>query len=107
MSKSLGNLVFVSELRKEWDTRAIRLAAVANHYRTPWEWHDQLMPEAAARLEAWTAAGQGDGALDQVRSALDDDLDTPAAVAAIDAAAEAGLGVSAAAALLGVDLTRS
>ena len=40
MSKSLGNLVFVSELRKEWDTRAIRLAAVAHHYRTPWEWDD-------------------------------------------------------------------
>ena len=107
MSKSLGNLVFVSELRKEWDTRAIRLAAVANHYRTPWEWHDGIMPEAAARLEAWMAAGQGDGALDEVRAALDDDLDTPTAVAAIDAAAAAGRGVSAAAALLGVDLTRA
>lgn len=107
MSKSLGNLVFVSELRKEWDTRAIRLAAVANHYRTAWEWHVQIMPEAAARLDAWMAAGQGDGALAEVRTALDDDLDTPAAVAAIDAAAAAGTGVSAAAALLGVDLTRS
>ncbi|MCU1370429.1 MAG: mshC [Ilumatobacteraceae bacterium] len=107
MSKSLGNLVFVSELRKEWDARAIRLAAVANHYRTAWEWYDGIMPEAAARLDAWVAAGQGDGALEDVRSALDDDLDTPAAVAAIDRAAAAGLGVSAAAALLGVDLTRS
>jgi L-cysteine:1D-myo-inositol 2-amino-2-deoxy-alpha-D-glucopyranoside ligase len=106
MSKSLGNLVFVSELRKEWDTRAIRLAAVANHYRTPWEWHDGIMAEAAARLDAWAAAGQGDGALEDVRAALDDDLDTPAAVAAIDAAAASGQGVSAAAALLGVDLTR-
>jgi L-cysteine:1D-myo-inositol 2-amino-2-deoxy-alpha-D-glucopyranoside ligase len=107
MSKSLGNLVFVSELRKEWDTRAIRLAAVANHYRTPWEWHDGIMPEAAARLDAWMAAGQGDGALDEVRAALDDDLDSPTAVAAIDGAAAQGQGVSAAAALLGVDLTRS
>ena len=107
MSKSLGNLVFVSELRKEWDTRAIRLAAVANHYRTPWEWHDAIMPEAAARLDAWMASGQGDGALDEVRAALDDDLDTPAAVAAIDRAAAGGRGVSAAAALLGGDLTRS
>jgi len=107
MSKSLGNLVFVSELRKDWDTRAIRLAAVANHYRTAWEWHDQIMPAAAARLDAWMAAGQGDGALADVRAALDDDLDTPAAVAAVDRAAAAGRGVSAAAALLGVDLTRS
>lgn len=106
MSKSLGNLVFVSELRKEWDTRAIRLAAVANHYRTPWEWHDGIMPEAAARLEAWLAAGSGDAGLSEVRAALDDDLDTPSAVAAIDAAASAGGGVSAAAMLLGVDLSR-
>jgi L-cysteine:1D-myo-inositol 2-amino-2-deoxy-alpha-D-glucopyranoside ligase len=41
-----------------------------------------------------------------VRHALDDDLDTPSAVAAVDAAAAAGLGVSRAAALLGVDVTR-
>lgn len=106
MSKSLGNLVFVSELRKEWDTRAIRLAAVSNHYRTPWEWHDQIMPEAAARLGAWLAAGIGGGGLAEVRARLDDDLDTPGAVAAIDAAAAAGHGVSEAAQLLGVDLTR-
>ncbi len=105
MSKSLGNLVFVSELRKEWDPRAIRLAAHAHHYRTPWEWDDQIMPTAAARLDAWIAAGDGDGGLLEVRTALDDDLDTPSAVAAVDAAAAAGLGVDRAAALLGVDLT--
>ncbi len=105
MSKSLGNLVFVSDLRKEYDTRAIRLGIVAHHYRTPWEWNDDIMPTAAARLERWLAAGSGDGALDETRAALDNDLDTPAAVAAIDAAAEQGLGVDRAAALLGIDLS--
>lgn len=105
MSKSLGNLVFVSELRKEWDTRAIRLAALAHHYRTPWEWNDTLMPTAAARLTAWQAAGSGDGALTEVRAALDDDLDTASALAAIDGAAAAGLGVATAAAILGIDLS--
>ena len=104
MSKSLGNLVFVSELRKEWDTRAIRLAAHAQHYRTPWEWDDHTMSTADARLKRWLAAGEGDGALSAVRAALDDDLDTPAAVAAIDDAAGSGQGVSAAAMVLGVDL---
>ena len=104
MSKSLGNLVFVSELRKEWDPRAIRLTATAHHYRDSWEWNDDLMPAAQARLEAWLAAGEGSAALDEVRAALDDDLDTPTAVAAIDAAAAAGSGVSEAAALLGVDV---
>jgi L-cysteine:1D-myo-inositol 2-amino-2-deoxy-alpha-D-glucopyranoside ligase len=105
MSKSLGNLVFVSELRKTYDTRAIRLGIVANHYRTEWEWNENIMPEAAARLERWLAAGEGDGALEEVRAALDNDLDTPAAVAAIDAATARGEGASTAAMLLGVDLT--
>ena len=105
MSKSLGNLVFVSELRKEWDPRAIRLAAVAHHYRDSWEWHDDLMTTSTARLQAWISAGDGNGALTEVRDALDDDLDTPAAVAAIDEAADAGRGVAEAAALLGVDLS--
>jgi L-cysteine:1D-myo-inositol 2-amino-2-deoxy-alpha-D-glucopyranoside ligase len=103
MSKSLGNLVFVSELRKEWDAMAIRLMIVENHYRTPWEWDDTRMPRAAERLERWRATGPGDGGLEAVRAALDDDLDAPAAVAAIDAAASAGHGVGAAAALLGID----
>jgi L-cysteine:1D-myo-inositol 2-amino-2-deoxy-alpha-D-glucopyranoside ligase len=102
MSKSLGNLVFVSELRKEHDPMAIRLVLVAEHYRSPWEWHEGRMVAATARLERWTEAGDGDGALDEVRAALDDDLDTPSAVVAIDAAAAAGQGVSRAAALLGV-----
>ncbi|MFP4514144.1 MAG: cysteine--tRNA ligase [Acidimicrobiales bacterium] len=104
MSKSLGNLVFVNELRAEWDPRVIRLALVANHYRDPWEWTDDLLPAAQARLERWMAVGEGDGALDEVRAALDDDLDTPSAVAAIDAAVERGEGVSEAAMLLGVDV---
>ncbi len=104
MSKSLGNLVFVSELRKVYDPRAIRLGVVSHHYRTEWEWHDQIMPDAAARLERWLTAGAGDGALGDVRAALDNDLDTPAAVAAIDAAVDDGLGVDRAALLLGVDL---
>lgn len=106
MSKSLGNLAFVSELRKEHDARAIRLAVVANHYRSEWEWTDDVMPAAEARLERWLAAGAGDGALAEVRAALDADLDTPGAVAAIDAAAEAGQGVSDAAMLLGIDVLR-
>lgn len=109
MSKSLGNLVFVSDLRKDFDVRAIRLAIVANHYRTGWEWNEQIMPDAAGRLSRWVEASKPataqDGALAETRSALDNDLDTPAAVAAIDAAVAAGHGVAKAALLLGVDLT--
>jgi len=106
MSKSLGNLVFVSELRKFYDPRAIRLGVLAHHYRDSWEWNEEIMPTAQARLERWLAAGPGDGAQAETRAALDDDLDTPAAIAAIDQAAAGGLGVSAAALLLGVDNAR-
>ncbi len=102
MSKSLGNLVFVHDLLKEWDPGAIRLAILAQRYREPWEWFDHLLEPAARRLEAWRAAGPGDAALDDVRAALDDDLDTPGALAAIDAAVASGHGVSGAAALLGL-----
>jgi L-cysteine:1D-myo-inositol 2-amino-2-deoxy-alpha-D-glucopyranoside ligase len=109
MSKSLGNLVFVSELRARWDARAIRLAVLANHYRREWGWDDEVMPAAAARLAQWHAGGaaDGDAALGDTRAALDDDLDTPSAVRAIDEAADAGKDVSQAAALLGVDLSRA
>ena len=106
MSKSLGNLVFVDRLRTEWDPRAIRLAIIEHHYRREWEWDDTLMPRNAARLAAWQAAGTGDDGslLADVRAALDDDLDTPAALALIDAAAGGGHPVGSTAALLGVDL---
>jgi L-cysteine:1D-myo-inositol 2-amino-2-deoxy-alpha-D-glucopyranoside ligase len=102
MSKSLGNLVFVHDLLKDWDPAAVRLAVVNHHYREDWDWHDGLMPEATARLDRWRQAGPGQGGLGEARAALDDDLDTPSAVAAIDAAASRGEGVSAAAELLGV-----
>jgi L-cysteine:1D-myo-inositol 2-amino-2-deoxy-alpha-D-glucopyranoside ligase len=106
MSKSLGNLVFVSDLAMLWDPRTIRLACIAHHYRDSWEWHGELMPAASERLSRWVGAGEGSAALDEVRAALDDDLDTPSAVEAVDRAATRGLGVSEAAALLGVMTAR-
>jgi L-cysteine:1D-myo-inositol 2-amino-2-deoxy-alpha-D-glucopyranoside ligase len=108
MSKSLGNLVFVSDLLKAYDPRAIRLACVSHHYRDSWEYDDDLMPAAADRLERWSqaaAAGARDPELlETVRAALDDDLDAPGAVAAIDAAVSTGSDPSTAAALLGLEL---
>jgi L-cysteine:1D-myo-inositol 2-amino-2-deoxy-alpha-D-glucopyranoside ligase len=83
MSKSLGNLVFVSELRKEIDPRAIRLALMAHHYRSDFEWFDEEGPRAQKNLELLVHAGGAaepitEGLLiDKVREALDDDLDTP------------------------------
>jgi L-cysteine:1D-myo-inositol 2-amino-2-deoxy-alpha-D-glucopyranoside ligase len=106
MSKSLGNLVFVDKLRTEWDPRSIRMAIIEHSYRREWEWDDELMPRNHARLVAWkgSVGGTVSDVLEQVRACLDNDLDTPGAVAAMDAAAAQGHDVSTAASLLGVEL---
>ena len=107
MSKSLGNLVFVDQLRTQWDPRSIRLAVIEHHYRTEWEWDEELMPRNHERLNRWKASigGAASEVLATVRTCLDNDLDTPSALQAIDKAAATGADVSVAAALLGVDLT--
>jgi L-cysteine:1D-myo-inositol 2-amino-2-deoxy-alpha-D-glucopyranoside ligase len=108
MSKSRGNLVFVDKLRTQHDPMAIRLGLIEHHYRTEWEWDDGLMARNEARLLKWKSvaqvgSSQGDiGLLADVRSALDNDLDTPTAVALIDAAASKGVAVEDSAQLLGV-----
>ena len=104
MSKSTGNLIFVGDLRERHEGAAIRLALSVHHYRRPWNWTHGLLTEAEDRLAAWRSAGPGDGGLLKVREALDDDLDVPAAIAAVDEAVAGGDGVDQAAALLGVVL---
>ncbi|MFD9410623.1 cysteine--1-D-myo-inosityl 2-amino-2-deoxy-alpha-D-glucopyranoside ligase [Streptomyces sp. NPDC059989] len=91
MSKSKGNLVFVSALRRAGvDPAAIRLALLSHHYRADWEWTDSVLAEAVARLERWRAAvSRPDGVpadylVEEVREALARDLDAPAALAAVD-----------------------
>ncbi|WP_411124911.1 cysteine--1-D-myo-inosityl 2-amino-2-deoxy-alpha-D-glucopyranoside ligase [Streptomyces sp. x-19] len=91
MSKSKGNLVFVSALRRAGtDPAAIRLALLAHHYRSDWEWTDAELTAAEARLGRWrSAVSRPDGPpaealLEEIRAALADDLDAPAALAAVD-----------------------
>jgi len=132
MSKSLGNLVKVSELVSGGaDPRAIRLAVAAHHYRSDWEWFDDDLAAADDRLRRWTTwaraaavtpvgvAGDSEPAgdlpsalLTRVRAALADDLDTPSALDAVDQAVASGapatrVDVDAVDALLGVDLRRA
>jgi len=98
MSKSRGNLVFVSALRRAGvDPMAIRLALLAHHYRAEWEWTDADLDAGVARLERWRSAVSGNGGPDAtatlaaLRAALADDLDGPAALAAVDAWADTAL----------------
>jgi L-cysteine:1D-myo-inositol 2-amino-2-deoxy-alpha-D-glucopyranoside ligase len=98
MSKSRGNLVFVSRLRGDGvDPMAIRLALLSGHYRTDRAWTPELLTAAEERLATWrraTALPAGAPAapvLAAVRERLADDLDSPGAIAAVDAWARATL----------------
>jgi len=91
MSKSRGNLVFVSTLRQEGvDPMAIRLALLAHHYRTDWAWTPQGLQGAIDRLELWRSAVSlpntlpAEPVVQRVREVLSDDLKTPSALDAID-----------------------
>ena len=91
MSKSRGNLVFVSALRREGvDPRLIRLALLDHHYRDDWEWTDDDLAGARDRLGRWSAAAAMQTGPDvsnlliDVRGALARDLDAPKALVAVD-----------------------
>jgi L-cysteine:1D-myo-inositol 2-amino-2-deoxy-alpha-D-glucopyranoside ligase len=98
MSKSKGNLVFVSTLRHDGvDPMALRLALLAHHYRSDWEWTDGAIAASVERLARWRAAvSRPDGhdaapVLAALRDRLSDDLDCPGALAAVDEWADAQL----------------
>jgi L-cysteine:1D-myo-inositol 2-amino-2-deoxy-alpha-D-glucopyranoside ligase len=109
MSKSLGNLVFPRDLFRDHEPAAVRLALLAHHWRSVWEWDAGELKEAGERLAAWrrVAAGAEPGRLpERAAMALAADLDTPGVLLVGDEAAEAGDGgsVAAVAAILGVVL---
>lgn len=91
MSKSKGNLVFVSALLKSGaDPMAIRLALLAHHYRTNRDWTAQGLIEAQQRLANWRveiSRPSGPDASEtiwKIRSALANDLDSPTALLVVD-----------------------
>ncbi len=98
MSKSKGNLVFVSRLRADGvDPMAVRLGLLSGHYRADREWTDEVRKVGEQRVARWREAAaapsgpSGAGLLDAVREALANDLDAPAALAVVDAWADAAL----------------
>ncbi|MEB4616319.1 cysteine--1-D-myo-inosityl 2-amino-2-deoxy-alpha-D-glucopyranoside ligase [Leucobacter sp. M11] len=126
MSKSRGNLVFVSKLLDGGtEPAAVRLALLAHHYREEWEWFEEDLITAERRLIAWRMGSSGSGTrhegqepasatqvIEQLRQALANDLDTPVMLAALDAAWDRGVDrpellVDAVESLLGVTLKRA
>ncbi|MGO1950014.1 MAG: cysteine--1-D-myo-inosityl 2-amino-2-deoxy-alpha-D-glucopyranoside ligase [Mycobacteriaceae bacterium] len=94
MSKSLGNLVFVSRLTADGhDPAAIRLGLYESHYRDDRDWSGEVLARGEERLIRWRDAAGAAGALPAssadpvvaaVRAALADDLDTPRVLRLID-----------------------
>lgn len=85
MSKSLGNLVFVSDLLMRFPADAIRLYVLSHRYRHGLEWSEEGLAGAAdslRRLQASAHEPDSDagGAREAFREALENDLDTPRAL---------------------------
>ncbi|HVI35674.1 MAG TPA: cysteine--1-D-myo-inosityl 2-amino-2-deoxy-alpha-D-glucopyranoside ligase [Gaiellales bacterium] len=98
MSKSRGNLVLVSKLRAaNVDPMAVRLALLDGHYRADREWTGGRLPGAEIRIARWRAAvalatgPPANPVLNAVRTSLSRDLDTAAALAAVDRWADSAL----------------
>lgn len=99
MSKSLGNLVFVHKLTEAGhEPSAIRLGVFAGHYRKPRNWSDEVLATAEKRLASWREAlehaqlEETITMVQELRKHLANDLDTPAALAAVDSWAKAQTG---------------
>lgn len=91
MSKSRGNLKFVSVMRSEGiDPMLLRIALLSGHYRADREWSDGLLSESELRLNLWREAfsspygGHVEKLIMNISAAISDDLNTPKAFALID-----------------------
>jgi L-cysteine:1D-myo-inositol 2-amino-2-deoxy-alpha-D-glucopyranoside ligase len=97
MSKSLRNLVLIRDLLPRYGADSIRVLLLRHHYREPWEYTQDQLDDAAAWTKRLRAAasrsGSGGGdAASAVRAALEDDLDTPRALRALEDALGSGDG---------------
>jgi L-cysteine:1D-myo-inositol 2-amino-2-deoxy-alpha-D-glucopyranoside ligase len=94
MSKSLGNMVFIQDLRQRYHADDIRTYLLSHHYRTAFEWSDSEMDAAAQRANRWrealaTTSGNGPSLgitypTDAFHTFVQNDLDTPNALMTLD-----------------------
>jgi cysteinyl-tRNA synthetase len=88
MSKSLGNIITPAELLKQGHRgETLRLALLSAHYRQPLPWTEGLVEQSKTILDRlYRVAGEKAGEIDrEVVDALSDDLNTPAALARLQA----------------------
>ena len=90
MAKSVGNIQRVHDLVRQYPPEALRYALLSAHYRQPLEWSDGLIEQSIQTLNRLYRTLRELGEIevtaaipDSIESALDDDLNTPAALAEI------------------------
>jgi len=93
MSKSVGNIVLVRDLLKLAPGEVIRLALLNAHYRQPLDWSEQILTETRRKLDrlygtlreigGWQADWHDTPPDQTFVAALEDDLNTPRALAAL------------------------
>ncbi|MGE0408500.1 MAG: cysteine--tRNA ligase [Amphiplicatus sp.] len=89
MSKSIGNVVLPRDLLKAWPGEALRFALLSAQYRQPLEWTDELIAQSKRQLDrfyrllAEAPEAMSEKPPQSVILALDDDLNTPAAIAGL------------------------
>lgn len=98
MSKSLGNVLLVHDLVKSIPGEVLRLALLSAHYRQPLDWSDETIESARRMLDRLYGAVRGIAVRDSVAAAasppdalvaaLEDDLNTPKAMAEFFAVAK-------------------
>jgi cysteinyl-tRNA synthetase len=93
MSKSLGNVVLVRDLLQQAPGEVVRLALLSAHYRQPLDWSADVLVEARRKLDrlynalrnvsGWQDDWQDTPPSAEFTEALEDDLNTPRAIAAL------------------------
>jgi cysteinyl-tRNA synthetase len=87
MSKSLGNFITISDVLKDWPGEVARLTMLMTHYRKPIDWTLKGLQEAQKTLDHWydltSDVESGCILCADVLLALQDDMNTPKAIAAL------------------------
>ncbi|MDC0628670.1 cysteine--tRNA ligase [Pelagibacteraceae bacterium] len=85
MSKSLGNIVTISNAVKKYSGQVVRLALLSAHYSQPLDWTDELLDNQKATIEKWYKLYEKTEveSILEISDALLDDLNTPGFIAKI------------------------
>ncbi len=84
MSKSLGNIVSISDAVKKYSGQVVRLALLSAHYSQPLDWNDELLVNQEGILNKWYNLYSDEKSdVNEVDEVLLDDLNTPGFIARI------------------------